>query len=507
MEMVIPFNSYSATESSGEPAWIQSFSNLTNNFYSSLDTSLQDIRENIVEGTFFNKLKKDPVSKKTFSNFSKGMKEWLKWFKEEKELEKERKKDRELFLKSLWGHLKGMGKAMGQMLKSMYGGWFSSLLKLLFVLAIFDPKGKFLKSILGFITKVVLQIVDFLLPYLPIIVKRMAYLITEVLPGALTKVFEILFAWVHSKLQQLIAETNNPTIKWILTQLAYLFSADGPLIGFLGELSKFLVPMFIGLGILVKLWPVFSMIFKIISILGKGFSFLAWVWGIITKIFMAIKTIILFVAWFFTIPAWVVALIVAAAVAIGVLIWYYWDEIVAGIGWMWKQIKKIFKKMGRGLTTFFTEMIPKFFTEVIPSIFNWLFSKARSIIKYIMNFVNEIFSPIIKGIKNMFAPVFDFFAMISDLSWGQLGSEEKRETFMEVKKATREKGIDLGKIEKAVEGDKNIVLNKAEKDFMRASGMQKGTGDYSGKFREFIDKKDAVKTVRIIKGVEINEDK
>lgn len=209
-----------------------------------------------------------------------------------------------------WLVKKNFFKNVGNWLKTLAenaGGWLMNLLKLLFVLAIFDPKGVFLKSILNFITKMVVQFINIIIERLPGIIKTMWNIFWDVLvPGfanmgkaigeaifgadsILSKIFEaigglipivVVAMGLFTKLSAVLATlgiTAGATLGWLIAipvALMVLWKYSEQIMKFLNTFPKFLEKK---LGVVGK---ILGTLFKVIT---GPLKFIVWVIQIIKK--------------------------------------------------------------------------------------------------------------------------------------------------------------------------------------------------------------------------------
>jgi len=492
------------------PGWASSFMEMTDKFYSKLADTNGILGEKLTTWVnnnnvdHFIKNLKGLQDSKFIKDKKKQLKDWFKQFMGLDPVSKERRKDYKQFLKNLWKNLGDLRKSLKGVLNAVYGNWFTTLLKLLLFMSIFDPKGKFLSSILGFLVKMVLQVIDLLLEYLPMIIENLIGLVTTVLPRVLNEIIDTVFSWISAKFQKLADNANNPALKWLFQQLADGFGKDGVLTEFFKFLAKYIFPLVIGVGlVLPTLLTIFGVIGSIISGAIAVFSFIGTVIG-------GIMTVVTFIG---AIPL----LIIAAVIAIGVIIYKYRKEIKDFFVKAWSTVKSLAVSAWKSIKNFFSSIPGKLkeFGKMILDSITAPFKKIFSILSPIFETVAKVFRPVGKVLKsiwdliqnyivNSFRKVLDFFAMFSDLSFSQLTSAESRTTYMQTREMAREKGIDMGKVEKAIEGEKGVILNSAEQQMVQQLSGYQGV-DFKEKMREFIDDKEAINKVSRIKGVDINK--
>jgi len=176
---------------------------------------------------------------------------------------------------------------------------FMKLLGFLMMMAIFDPEGNLLRTILKFIINMAVWLIKTLATMLPTLIKTMADLISNVFPSILRDIVTTFFpelGRIFKKLSKDL-EKDFPVLSWIVGLLGDAFGPDGILYKFgisLSEMLPVLVACFLILGAIMKLAPVLMGIVSIVSFLG-------------------------------IIPT----LIIAAIIVVGLLIWKYWDNIKA----------------------------------------------------------------------------------------------------------------------------------------------------------------------------------
>ena len=106
---------------------------------------------------------------------------------------------------------------------------------------------------------------------------------------------------------------------------------------------------------------------------------------------------------------WPIIAIVAAVVAVGALIYAYWDEIVAGFQWLWEKLKMIGSMLWDGIKWYF-EMYWKVIKFIANGFWNMMMSVwefIKSIPKIIMNFPMYL--------KKAFSELLSFITGIIDV--------------------------------------------------------------------------------------------
>lgn len=125
-----------------------------------------------------------------------------------------------------------MSKGFGR-LGEKAEGWMMTILKFLLFFAFFDPKGKFLKSILVFITNMAVKLIDVLIKWVPMLVQTMAYLFWDVLLPALSDMGETLAIALFGR---------NSALQALFSGVAQLLPVAVIVLGALQKLSK-VVPL------------------------------------------------------------------------------------------------------------------------------------------------------------------------------------------------------------------------------------------------------------------------
>jgi len=179
------------------------------------------------------------------------------------------------FFKNVITNLKDIAKGVWDAAE----GWIIKLLKFLFIMAIFDPDGKFLASIMDMITKAVVWLINKLAEYLPRIVKSFINLVVNVFPPLLVKMVQGIFPAI-GKLFESFAESlqkDYPIIGWIFKQVAKLFAEDGILYKFFSFLAS-------NFHIIVAIFGVN----KLITFLGPVTKMLSGFGGVLFKLALTI---------------------------------------------------------------------------------------------------------------------------------------------------------------------------------------------------------------------------
>lgn len=434
----------------------------------------------------------------------KQTKDWFKWFKRDTTNDKDKKKGLKEAGKRAWMMFKGVTKQLGGILKAVSSNLLMDILKFVLFMAIFDPSGQFLSSILSMLGGVMASLFDMLMPWIPIIFNRMVNLITTVLPNIIINVIEGLFGWIQQKFITLMLEAESPAVKWIFDQLSSLFDPNGGLANFLKGLAK-LLPLFVGLLIFVKIFSFFATIGGFLMKIGGVIKAIAlFLWPIFVKI-----GVVLGIA-----AGWVVA-IVAVVILIGVLIYVFWDEIKAFFAWVWEGIKK-------GAKAIWNTM--KSFGKMILDILLWPYRQIWKVIQPIIEPIGKMFTSLGKilggiwdlikntvlrgfnGIMNAFYGIGDWIDMVMlyglDYVRGKVG-KTTADDFYKLKQMSRDADIDLGKVKEAVNaeaGERAPLMSQlnANERILATNMINTKAGSYEENIKKHT-------TVSIMKGVQVGD--
>ncbi len=396
--------------------------------------------------------------------------------------------------------------------------WFFKIMKALLFLAIFDPKGKFLGSIIGFITKMVVWFVKALTRYIPQIISTIIYLVTEVIPPLLKETIRAIFSafrdMFHTWSKQLMEK--SPFFAKMLQWVGDAFGENGILTIFFTKLAGLFPIIFAGMGIIAlvsKLMPMFKIMWKIGAfiipklITGIGYLFTALQWLVNLLIANPIVAVILGVVLaFMAILKWGDKIQVwfndtfgkdsILAKSFNVLnvavkeIWTYiktlWQNIkiffkeVSEIGVM-SAVKNFFRRTLKAIWEGLKNIIPAI-AGMIGSMFNAMFnteifSGLEKKVRELMNGIQSTFNDIINWFKAIGRVGIIDYAMGSDEeqeSWKDLTRlqsqlKQKKETMGAGALTEKEKGI-LGatdedafrELAKQTEGT-NVLENMYEK--------------------------------------------
>lgn len=314
--------------------------------------------------------------------------------------------------------------------------WFFQLLKLLLLMSIFDPNGTFFNSILDFLIKIVVWVIDAIAKNAPKIIKTMIFLITKVIPEALKKIINALFDAFSTMFKSWADEVRekSPFLAKILDFFSEAFGKGGFLREFflkLADLFPYIVAFMGAIAIITKLWPIISAIGTVFATLGAAASLV--VIGIIAFIAIIYK----FrkeIAWFFKSIGTAISNFFSY---IGKMWSDVWDTLKDIASSFWEWLKKIPKRIGKFFIDFFKSVgnVLQRVGSTILDIFLWPFKKIneffegikkkglKGIAFDIWEAIKEAFSNLWGWLKdNVLTPIADFF---EEKIWGSGASELK----------------------------------------------------------------------------------
>lgn len=256
-------------------------------------------------------------------------------------------------------------KALGSLrsIASRGGFWFFRLLKLLFLLAIFDPKGKFLSSILRFLTKILVWVIRIIAKNLPTLIMTMVKLVTEIIPALLKEVINAVFQALSDMFINWAKriEKESPFLAKVLRFIGELFGKDG-------LLRKFFV----------AIAGAFPIIFAIMGVIAIGAKLLGPIM-LLAKVlkFLIFKAIIPFFGALKALALFLLANPIVAVIA-GIII-----AFIAILKWGDKIQKWIDDTFGKD------------------SIFSTVFRFIHSVVKTVWKFIKSVFGAFITFFKDI----------------------------------------------------------------------------------------------------------
>jgi len=277
---------------------------------------------------------------------------------------------------------------------------FMKLLGFLMMMAIFDPKGNLLRTILKFIINMAVWLIKTLATMLPTLIKTMADLISNVFPSILRDIVTTFFPELGRIFRKLSKdlEKDFPVLSWIVGLLGDAFGPDGILYKFGISLSKMLpvlVAGFLILGAIMKFAPVLMTIFTVLK----------WIFIIVKFVIMGIVSLVSFIG---IIPT----LIIAAIIVVGLLIWKYWDNI-----------KAFFIMIGNYIVDFVVLIKDKIFSffgligSYIAKFALLIFDKIMQIGSFIIDIVLLPIKTLYKFSQKFIKEALKLFAKIGKMLW------------------------------------------------------------------------------------------
>ena len=273
------------------------------------------------------------------------------------------------------------------------GGWLIDLLRMLFFLAIFDPEGKFLTSIMNFLIGILETVLRTIINWLPVIAKRMWRLFWDVLvPG-------------FGRLGKMIGDT--------------LFGTDSAMSGLFEDIGKLIPKLVVFGGGISFLKPIIKALAGLVSfIIANPIA------AAIIAVIVAIALIFIYsdqIAEFFevTIPKWFNSLgntmksVVAFIIIITSPLW----GLFYGLAKLFQSFKKIgvaatFQLIGDAIYNFFADIgngISNWVGEVVDQFLDHLFG-IGNLFKTFGIWIYKGFIKIKNKISNWISSVGKFFA-------------------------------------------------------------------------------------------------
>jgi hypothetical protein len=379
------------------------------------------------------------------------------------------------------------------------GSWLGDILKFLFVMALFDPKGKFLGSIINFLIKMVVMFVNILAKYIPILIKTIINLVVDVFPPLLKQIVNGIFDALWGMFDAWIKEFPKDSILGkIMTFVRDLFGPDSILRQFfigLAELSPLIIAAIVAFGIIGKLMALYTMLTAAAAVVGwpilavvaalvllwiyadKVAKFLESIWewfkeiNIVGKILIGVLALIFYPITLIIIGVYALVKLFQSIKKIGFAktVELIWKSIKKGIDFVWKWLKKIKDGFNNAVIKPILNFIEK-----VKSIGSFLFGggawktvkgAASSAIDSIWNWIQTSVIPVWEKIKEFFMTkvdaLLDFlgsFAAIGSGNFREVGSFEGK-----MKSSLSEKGYGYSEAEEAIDKAKTAIVEKTKK--------------------------------------------
>jgi len=294
------------------------------------------------------------------------------------------------FFKKMYNWMKDMVKK----LTALAGNWLFKILGFLLLMAVIDPNGTLLQSILRMIVNMVIWFIRVFARMLPSLIVTIINLITEVFPRIIRDLMGALIPALHSAFQNLSRdlEKDFPFLARIFGWLAAAFAPNSPL-------SKFLTET------LPKIFPFLLIGFMIFGVIAK-----------LIPLFMVLKAVILFLGGPIT-------LIIAGIIALGILIYTFWDDIKAFFQNLWGAISGFFVGIWESISGFFVSVwtgISSFFSGISKRFKTFLTIVGAPLIPFILLWKGlfKLFGSFKKfGVLGTFSKIWDFIKIKAKLIW------------------------------------------------------------------------------------------
>lgn len=284
-----------------------------------------------------------------------------------------------------------------------------NLLKAIFFLALFDPKGKFLTSILNFVLNMARRFLTVLAERLPSIIRTMWDLLTNVIPDLLRKLVNGVIPAIGGALKAIGANFKGTFFGDVLNWIGGLFGKDGIL---LKGLNFLIDNMLIILGILAGIKATVMLIAfykKMVLYWGKlkkafqaSFIIAQKAWMLMKLVFLKAQLLAQKIFMVITSPMFLTALIIIGVI-IGVI------KLIKWIRKNWKRISQFFTDLWEGVKNVFRR-IGGFFNDYliapIKKAFNWVVDNA---VMPVVNWISNLGSSIWQGIRSVINSVIKFF--------------------------------------------------------------------------------------------------
>ncbi|MCP4650357.1 MAG: hypothetical protein GY853_09810 [PVC group bacterium] len=414
-------------------------------------------------------------------------------------------------VKKKW--LQKVGKSLTNMAKQM-GNSVWTFLKALFLLAIFDPKGKFLTSIITFITNMAVTLINVLAKHIPRIIKSMIYIITKVIPPALQRAIGAIFPAIGKMLKAWAKEIKKefPMIGTFVEKFAELFGPKGMLTIFFKKLAG-AFPIFIAAGLFFKVFfkvlPIFKSLVSLIGMLNP-----------LTIVIAAIGASVILLKGIWDNSAKAMKKHKEETKNMGIVEEEFYKYGIGkfqpkSIGEAWDQGKRelgrkmeIFKREGmKGLWREFKNFvniqwtlwkaifskifdnlknkisdIPKWFKKMWESIKNWVSSLPKNIAKWFKKVSKKLGKDFAKMFMPIFSPIVNVFRRIGDTLKSIFGPvfDTMGPIFEKIGKTLKTVGSILNMIWNTVINKIKGMLESVKKTFTELSNWFSGVGEFGG---------------------------
>jgi len=278
-------------------------------------------------------------------------------------------------------------------------GWLMSLIGFLSMLAIFDPNGSFISSVITAISDGIVWLINLIVPLIPTMINTMFSLIpiivdrlASIIPVILKSLSKALFA-SGEKAGGFIGQVLK-LLSWIAGNQAIITVLES-----IVKALKYIIPAFLVIAGLAK---VFGFISSAVAPMIKLF-------GVLQTVFSGLVT----VAGFLGISVgWLVLIIVGVIAAIYLLV-KHWDKVSAFL-----------QNIGKAIGAFFTDTLPNAFFSGMEKFMKWMSGLDDAIdnaLSFVWNTIYDIGKALLtwyfvtipgyvwKGIKFIGKILWDFY--------------------------------------------------------------------------------------------------
>ena len=296
--------------------------------------------------------------------------------------------------------------------------WF----RILFQNKFFDSALGFLRRMAttSFLSELLALFVLLKMGFLQPIVKMIANMVGDIIVSVF-KMIPTLLKFFWDILWNFLPKILKNVFNTILETIGFRNKFTEAMSGGLAKVLPLLVFMAVAFS---KLAPVFAIISKSVIAIGKGFALITKGATLLVNGFVFLGKILLFALKGFLLIGKVIAGVIAgigaipiliglAIVAIGLAIWYFWDEIVAGfnytIEWFKSAWTGLITWIGSAWDTFLYQTLPAMWDTIIEFFFGILDLFLKPIRK-VFQLLSRLFSPILnsfKSVMDMLKPLFE----------------------------------------------------------------------------------------------------
>ena len=310
-------------------------------------------------------------------------------YKKDRKLKSElTKENHKNIVKKKW--YEKLDKSFNKLLKAMGGDWWKEIIGFLLMMAIFDPKGKILGSIIDLLVNALSMILNLLARMIPPLIKKMWYVLWDVVPSAIKRLLDGVFKAIYDMFEIWISKFPDDSILGkVLKVVQWLFSKNSPILGFLYLLAD-LVPYFVTAMLIMKAFTAVMAAYNFVfnsGIIAQKLGMIA------IKAFTLAANLATAATWLLTTPLGLAILGILYLIGTLYALWKFKDQI-AGF------FEMIFSKLNS------LGVWGKILKGVIFVVFGWLYGTVK---------LFQSFSKI--GVKKTFANIWTFIKETAKLVW------------------------------------------------------------------------------------------